>query len=649
MRGPWRAALALALHVGFFALPVVLVCGLAATAALTFRYEDASTGLHTAIAAAVVTFVFVVGLRTVLRVRQRPRGVPLDESKQQKFWQLVEGISNVAGAPVPDEIRVTCEPRVNVCEDTALLGLRSRAFYLEIGLPLLAGLNASELQAALASELGQAGSGGRLRRTVQRASIAVAHTAHELTGGPTKWLFNGYARCFAAVAGSVDTEFSGDAVAVRLTGKRVAIATLRKITALEFGWRCYSDEYLAMATSAGRTPDLVPGFRAFLDHPHRKKQLAEHAKRTIAEQTSDDHPTTRQRIDAMKRLSGKEREVDEQPAIALLRNPRRTVPALEDQLLINGLGPRVPWPEMAKLAGAAQVAQQAAMLSSAIVQSGVTDDASIAGVLAAIHRGQGADLVNPVLNPGLDPERIPEAAVDTLTELLGATVVDALVGAGRARHELDWGGPSLVRLGNGQPLDPDRLVRPAVADPRLVPGLHRTLVNLGVPLQHSQSPADDPEPVTRGVVSAVRYSGRLHELLVTDRGLLLVPNRSSATKRLLAAVSAPLRRSENEKLAELTTTPVDQLRERPGAQWVDSRDVASARWLHQSRGWLLALELYLDDYSVSALDTAGIEKNADSTARLELRCTADSEEREDPYDGLGELMGARMRVDDQRD
>ena len=50
MRGPWRAALALALHIGFFIAPIALVLGLLAIALVTFRYDQAS-GLKAAIAA----------------------------------------------------------------------------------------------------------------------------------------------------------------------------------------------------------------------------------------------------------------------------------------------------------------------------------------------------------------------------------------------------------------------------------------------------------------------------------------------------------------------------------------------------------------------------------------------------------------------
>nr|WP_246330569.1 M48 family metallopeptidase [Saccharopolyspora hordei] len=613
-------------------------------AVVTFRYDQTS-GLKAAAAALVVGALFAVGLRAVLRSRVRPRGVLLSRSEQPQLWRMTESIAAAAEAPAPDEIRITSEPVVVVREDTALLGLRTRTRYLELGLPLLAALTVGELRAVMAHEIGRLTGRNRLTVLAYRTSASVERTVTSLTGGPTKWLFAGYARAFTAIAATTahELELSADEVAVREAGTRTAVLALRKTVAVRIGWQEYADEYLSMAKAIGHTPDVLLGFRKFMSHPARKPQLAERAKQAIAE---DPEGRVRRRIEAMKRAGNREREADERPAFAVLRNPRKSVPELEDRLTVDTLGPRLPWPELAKQAGAAHVAEQAALLSAAVEQSGLPVQPSIAGVLAAIHRGQGRDLINPVLNPGLSPELVDEAAVDMLVELLGCTVVDALVCARRAHHELDWGGPSQVRLAGGQPLDPDRLVRPAVVDPRLVPGLHRALVNLGVPLNHARKPAPEPEPELAGIVSPVQCAGSSYDLLVTDRGLVLLPSSASTTKRLLAGTLARFREAELEQLGELAATPVRQLRERPGAQWVDSRDVASARLDQDRTGWSLSLELYLDEYAVSELDDELVQDVADGASELVLRSTADGVEHGDPYRGLGELMGARMQVEE---
>ncbi|GAA4889604.1 M48 family metallopeptidase [Saccharopolyspora cebuensis] len=648
MRGPWRAAVALALHLGFFAVPIALVLGLLAIALYTFRY-DRGSGLEAALAALVVGAVFAIGLRAVLSTRVDPRGVALRRDEQPQLWKLVSSIADAAGAEPPDEIRVTSEPGIAIVEDTALLGLRTRGRYLEIGMPLLAALTISELRALLAREIGMLGGSGTAV-TARRCARTVERTVASLTSGPVKWLFGGYARAYTAVAAPVSFQLEpgADRLAVRVAGKRAAITALRKRVAIELGWRDYAEEFLSMATTVGHTPDVILGFRAFMDHPARKPALAERAKQAIAEGTdrTDGGPPTRDRIAAMKQLKSADRELDDRPAFGALREPRTSVPALEDELVVEGLGARLPWPELVRLAGAAQAAQQAAQLSSAIEQSGLQIDPAIGGVLAAIHRGQARDLINPALNPGLDPERLDQAAEDMLVELLGGAVVDALVCARRAHHELDWGGPPLVRLAaGGQPLDPDRLVRPAVADPRLIPGLHRTLVDLGVPLNHLRPPEAEPEPALSGIISPVQVSGTGYELLVTDRGLVLLPSQASSTKRLLSGALARLRKAEYEQLDELAATPVAELRDQPGAHWVDTRDVATARLVQLRAGWTLRLEMYLDEYAVSALP-AEIVADEEGVAEVELSSTGDAMEHGDPYGGIGELMGARMIVED---
>ncbi|MCI2422584.1 M48 family metallopeptidase [Saccharopolyspora sp. K220] len=649
MRGPWRAALALALHIGFFIAPIALVLGLLAIAAFTFRY-DHDSGLKAALAALVVGAMLAIGLRAVLRARVRPRGIQLHREEQPQVWRMVSSIASTAEAPEPDEIRITSEPNAIVREDTALLGLRTRIRYLEVGLPLLAALNVSELRAVVARELGHLTGRNRLTVAAYRASASVERTVSSLTGGPVKWLFAGYARLFTAIAATTGhaLEFAADAISVREAGNRAAVTALRKAVAIEIGWQEYSDEYLSMATAISHAPDVVLGFRSFMEHPTRKPRLAERVKRTIADERDGDrkHPPIRQRIDVMKRIKVAERELDERPAFAVLRNPRKSVPELEDRLMVDGLKRRLSWPDLARLAGAAHVADQAALLSSAAAQSGLPVEPTIGGILPAIHRGEGPDLINPVLNPGLSPELIEQAAIDTLTDLLGCAVVDALICARRAHHELNWGGPSTVRLANGSPLDPDRLIRPAVIDPRLIPGLHRALVDLGVPLSHARRPAAEPEPELAGIVSPVQCSGDSYDLLVTDRGLVLLPSATSTAKRLLTGTLARLRQAEKEWLCELAATPISELRERPEAQWVDTRDVASARLDQDRAGWSLSLELYLDEYAVSELDGECLRGGADGISALVLRSTADGVEHGDPYRGIGELMGARMELED---
>lgn len=651
MRGLWRAVLALALHLGFVTLPALIVVGLVGIAAYTYHY-DPGGGLRAAAAAAVVATPIGLGIRTLRGKRLRPRGVAVGKKAQPRLWRLAEVMASAAGAPVPKTISIVPEPTADLRMDTTLLGLRARAYYLEIGLPLLAGLTVGEIHAVVARELARAVGRSRLTALCYRIRISIRRTATEIVTGPASWLFSGYAGLFLALTAPVDREvdLAADAISAAIAGKRSAVTALRKSAAIELGWSDYGREYLSMAAAVGHEPEVLLGFRAFLDQAVRKKSLAERSKRVIAEEeATDDHPSMRERLERLKRLPTSERKPDQRPAFALLRSPKQSVPELEGRLLVSDLGPRMPWPEIARRAGAVRVADHAAKLAAAVKQSGLATEPTIGGVLAAIHHGQAAELVNAALDPGLALDDIPQAVVDTLTELLGAAVVDALVCARRAQHELDWSGADPVRLASGGVLDADRLVRPAVADPRLVPGLHRALLELGVPLHHSRPPADEPEPKLAGLISAVDCAGERHELLVTDRGLLLVPTHSGLLRRLIGAVFSTARHAELDELSELTTSAIGSLKEQPGAQWIDNRDIATADLIRRRRDWSLILGLYLDDCSLSAVDAAALRRGPDNTAALRLRSTSDSEERGEPIGGLTTLMGARMRAPDRRE
>lgn len=655
MRVPWRAALALAAHLALFAVPAALVLGLLGIAAYTVRY-DLDNGLRAGLAALVVTTTFGIMSRGLLRDRNRSSGVRVIQGSQPQLWDTIRDVCETARAPVPDELRITCTPTVRWRERTRFLGLLGKDKQLEVGLPVLAGLTVAELSAALAMQVGKNG-GARMAPLVMRTAIAVREASDNLAGGPTKWLFAGYARLHSALTAPVLRErtLHADKVAVRVAGRRTTVATLRKCVGVELGWHEFAREYLSMAVTVERTPELVLGFRAFLEHPERKKDLAERAKESAAQASTDRRaePTATHRLEKLKRASGGPNEADDRPALALIRAPKQTIPALEDQLMVDGLGQRVPWSEVARLWGEHEVARKTGLLSAAVEQSALGFDRTPAGVLAAIHNGSATELINPALNPGLSPDHLDEAVVDTLTDLLGATVVDALIRAGHAGHELDWGGPPVVRLADGRALDPDRLVRPAVADPRLIPGLHRHLLHLGVPLDHAQPAADEPEAKFLGLVSPVHYAAGVHELIVTDRGLLLVPNRVPAARRLLAGALEQAKRSEQERLDELADAPVAELRERSDAQWVDTRDVATARLSSTRSGWTLTLELYLDDYAVSDVDPSAVQRadsedeESEDRAAITIASTPDWAERGTPYSGLGELMGARLSADEQ--
>ncbi|MCP2261953.1 Zn-dependent protease with chaperone function [Streptoalloteichus tenebrarius] len=496
MRVPLRAVLALVLLVGFFVLVLALTVGVAGVAVYALTTGHGVGGIKLGLLAGAVALAVGAAVRSVLRVKPQPYGAVVDRAAQPHLWAVVDELAATARTRGPDEIRLVPEVNAAVFEEAPLLGLREGRRYLMIGLPLLAGLTVSELRAVLAHELGHYSHGHtKLSALTYRATATVSRTVEEVDG-VARWILKGYSKLYLLVARSANRqqELHADAASVAAAGREATRNALRRIGALAPAWSFYGDAYLSLAPAAGRTPDLLAGFRSFLADPHRQKALAEIETALLdAEPSSafDSHPPIRKRIAAVDRLPDPGLPLDQRPAWSLLVDPERAIPAFEEQILIDGLGPRASWDEIVRLAGAEQAAHQARLLARAGTESGAAPAGTLGAVLDAVRRGDGHRLVGWVVKPDLTPEEFAEAVPAVLTDLLAAMVVSALIDAGRAHHELDWGGPWRVRLADGAELDPEEVVRDAATHPAAVPALRDRLVAMGVSLQYSPRPADD--------------------------------------------------------------------------------------------------------------------------------------------------------------
>ncbi|GGM43770.1 hypothetical protein GCM10012275_13450 [Longimycelium tulufanense] len=627
MRFPWRAVLALVVLVGWFVVAAGLSAALAVAA--VYAMKDGTVGLSGAVLAAAALLVGTatgLGAQSVLSVRVQSRGVVVERGAQPALWRVVGELARTARADAPDEVRVASEVTLGVVDNGGPLGLRRGRRCLEIGLPLLGGTTVAELRALVAHELGHHGNGG-LTATVYRGAQALEHTVGELRrdlprwGAPVLgWLLDRWVRVFVWAAGPVLTEreCAADQAAMAAAGRRAAQQGLVRPGVLAAAWPEYGKQYLALARLAGRTPDVLLGFRAFLSAParrHRWEQVEQEVLDAGPISGFDHHPPLRDRVAAMADTGEPGAEPDDRPAWMLLGEPVRSVPELEDALLVD-LGPRAPWPELVRVAAVQRAEQRAAELARAVLDSGAQVDGrpaqpTIAGVLLALHRGLGAELVKPALDPALAPREVPEASVTTLVELVAGAAATALCRARRATFELDWNGPARLRLVGGQAVDLERLVAPAVHRPVLVPRLHQHLTRMGVPLDFAARPAEPPKATLAASACGVRRDGEPHDLLVYDVGLLVLPSTGGklATKAAKKALT--------------------ELRRRPGAHWICGYDVEWGRLVRRRSGWDLWLRLRGD-------------------AELELTGTEDTVQRGEPAEALAGLLGDRLEVEDVR-
>ncbi|AOS62025.1 M48 family metallopeptidase [Actinoalloteichus hymeniacidonis] len=539
MRGAVRAFLAVLLLILF---PIfVLALGIGGT--IAGINIGGRGGIYLAIVAVGLMLALGFGLVQALRTRLTPPDGPrLTRQEQPMLWQLVDELAANAQTRPPDEIILVPEINAAVQEDARGLGLQAGRRYMMIGLPLLAGLNVSELRSVLAHELGHYGGGHtRLLAITYRGAETLRRTVGRLDSGPARWILNGYARLYLMVSRSAtrSQELQADAYSVAAAGRFTASEALRKIATMDMFWEAYADRFLNLPQLAQRTPDILLGFRFFLDAPENQRIRAEYEPKVLDAESSsvyDSHPTIRKRIAAIQNLPDNPAAPDQRPGWSVIMNPAQVLPAAEGVLYIRGeIGPKAGWDEIARLGCAELAAKNAARLAEAARQSGAAPSGALGEILNAVGRGEMVRLIAPLVREGIDPNEQIDAVRNLLTGLLGAVIVTALISQGRAHHELRWGGPAQV-IGPNGPLDVAELVGPAVANPGLVPQFVARLQQLGVPLDFVRLPApeaaaqqrpNDGQPQLMSVAPGIMAFRKTWDAFVTDIGLLLIPVKMS--------------------------------------------------------------------------------------------------------------------------
>lgn len=631
MRVPLRAAAALVLLLGFFVLVLALTVGLAAFAVWLFAGGHGPAGIKVGFAAAAVAIAVGAAVRKVLKVTNEPYGAQLTRAEYPVLWRTVDELAVAADTRGPDDIRLVPEVNAAVWEDSRLLGLKSGKRYLMIGLPLLAGLNVAELRAVLAHELGHYSHGHTaLSALTYRATAALEQTTAELGSGPVRWVLSGYSRLYAMVAGASNRaqELQADAASVTAAGKAATASALRRLPVLSAAWEGYSEDYVSLAPAAGRTPELLVGFRAFLGDEHRARRIAEVQDKLIdAEPSSvfDSHPPVRVRVAALEKLPHVPPMTDDRPAWVLLGD-EAAVTRLEQELLVDGLGPRAGWAEITELAGARHVTGNAGVLAKTAVDGGFAASGALGELLDAVRRGQGEQLVNPLVNPAVPPGERPTALRHTLIQLLGDTALALLVRHGRARFELDWGGPWRVRGADGAELSVHERIEELLAAGDH-DGLRDWLTGLGVPLDEAVEQVEfELRTEVLGLFTSVKSGDGRFDLFVCDNGLLLVPaERAGAMSRGLDNALGRAGKQDVERVEALLEVDFSELRERPDTRWIGIEEIVGGKLGPRPWGWTVDLRL-----------VGGTE--------LSVRSTTETTDHGEPYEGIGALLAHRAQV-----
>lgn len=198
-----------------------------------------------------------------------------------------------------------------------------------LGLPLLAVLDLSQLRAVLAHEFGHYYGGDtrlgpwlyRTRMTIGRTVKRLAERGHSTLQVP----FTKYGELFLRITQKVSRlqELKADELAARHAGAEAMAQSLRTIhsggAAFDLYWR---NEVVAVLDE-GFVPPILEGFRTFLSQPRVGEVVSRYMDESLKEEQGDlydSHPSLRQRLEVIEKVTGNAVAHLDEPALSILRN-----------------------------------------------------------------------------------------------------------------------------------------------------------------------------------------------------------------------------------------------------------------------------------------------------------------------------------------
>ncbi|MBQ1025628.1 M48 family metallopeptidase [Micromonospora sp. C95] len=525
MAATYRALASVVMLIGFY---VVALLQLAAVAALGVWLYGHTNGLVTGkllLPLIVALGAVAVGLWRAIRTKNEPApGLVLDEREAPQLWATVRELADAVGTRAPDEIRLVPEVNAAVGEQSRLLGLIGGRRTLYVGLPLLQAMRVDQLRSVLAHELGHySGKHTRLGGVAYRGRLAIEGTIERIKPrNPIGLIFKGYAKLYLMVdnAASRRQELEADRASVQLAGHEAATSALRSLPALDAAWNFFTDRYVDSGWQAGLAPDdLFGGFGQLLTA--RREQIDALQQDVPDREPSrwDTHPPIGIRIEAMAQLPAGAACIDDRPAHVLVTD----VPAAGRRLqsLVVDLGNRqvLPWPEFTHAAIAAGMQRQADGIYRAAGRFTGSPEPGLTTVLDLVRAGRLGEFAEQFFSGATRREAAARFA-GPMEMLLD----NAAVRAQRARWQLSWGGPAQFVGTDGEPLDLAEIAKLAVSAETLDEALVR-LAELGIDpsaatVVQGRATADNAGVI--GAIGNMKVDGVPHDLLILDRGLILV-------------------------------------------------------------------------------------------------------------------------------
>lgn len=324
-----RAALAVALMIGFYVLAAAVTVGLLYIPYAEYAYLH-RLDIRIAIACIGAAFAILIGVLPRIDKFVAP-GVELLPAGQPRLFAVLDAIASATGQTRPKSVYLIGDLNAWVAQRGGIMGVGSRRV-MAIGLPLLEIMNVGELRGVIAHEYGHYHGGDTaLGPWIYKTRAAIVRTLQQLSGHnaliqkPFVLYGNAFLRVTLAI--SRRQEYAADALAAGIVGPEAmasGLATLHR-TAPAFG--SYWQTEVSPALAAGFRPPVVDGLRDFLAQP----AVTEMTSRLLTQEMEsgkadpyDSHPALRERIAALKSLGASpagtnaSTDSDGAPALSLL-------------------------------------------------------------------------------------------------------------------------------------------------------------------------------------------------------------------------------------------------------------------------------------------------------------------------------------------
>jgi heat shock protein HtpX len=330
-----RAALAVALTIGFYALALATAGALMIPLGILIRRSGSAIEWGVALFASGGAGMI---LWSVLPRRAKfvAPGPLLEPARQPRLHEEIVRIARGVGHRPPDDVYLGPDVNAGVC-------LRGRRRVMVVGLPLLQVLSLGAFRGVLAHEFGHYHGGDTaLGPWIYRTREAIGRTLENLgrVQSILRYPFILYAKLFTRVTQAVSRgqELAADRLAARIVGRDAMIAGLRGVHAAgalyeEFWRRAYGP-----ALDSRCRPPYAEGFRRFVaahSASGRLEGFLQHVMLSPRHDPADSHPPLAERVKAVQAMALPEPPpADDPPALSLVEG----VEALEIELLTVMLG-----------------------------------------------------------------------------------------------------------------------------------------------------------------------------------------------------------------------------------------------------------------------------------------------------------------------